>query len=301
MHGRSTRAGWKWCETDRRPYSKRAKSKDKDGKEVEKWRQTAPAARDVDAAKIEALISAATGARATSFAPADAKTGLDKPELSVAFKYDENKDERVTFARSGTDGVRRPRRSPVARQSSTQPCSTASSRRSRRSSSPRDVSGFRILLLASVLTVPGCATHSTRTAAPPAAPRAVEELRSDLARVFDAPVIQRGVWAVDVMSMATGEHLYRLNADRWMMPASNLKILTLAAAAETLGWDYRFKTTLEARGPIEAGVLKGDLVVRSNGDPTINGRDGRAAAVFREWASGGGGCRHHLCRGSRHR
>jgi len=80
----------------------KAKSKDKDGKEVEKWRQTAPAARDVDAAKVEALISAATGARATSFAPADAKTGLDKPELSVAFKYDENKDERVTFARSGT-------------------------------------------------------------------------------------------------------------------------------------------------------------------------------------------------------
>jgi D-alanyl-D-alanine carboxypeptidase/D-alanyl-D-alanine-endopeptidase (penicillin-binding protein 4) len=97
--------------------------------------------------------------------------------------------------------------------------------------------------------------------------------------------MQRGVWAVDVMSMATGDHLYRLNADKWMMPASNLKILTLAAAAETLGWDYRFKTTLEARGPIEGGVLKGDLVVRSNGDPTINGRNGRAESVFREWTS----------------
>ena len=56
----------------------------------------------MDAAKIEALIGAATGARATSFAPADAKTGLDKPELSIAFKYDNNKDERVTFARNGT-------------------------------------------------------------------------------------------------------------------------------------------------------------------------------------------------------
>jgi D-alanyl-D-alanine carboxypeptidase/D-alanyl-D-alanine-endopeptidase (penicillin-binding protein 4) len=97
--------------------------------------------------------------------------------------------------------------------------------------------------------------------------------------------MRRGVWAVDVKSMATGDHLYQLNADKWMMPASNLKILTLAAAAETLGWDYRFKTTLEARGAIEAGVLKGDLVVRSNGDPTINGRNGRAASVFREWTA----------------
>jgi D-alanyl-D-alanine carboxypeptidase/D-alanyl-D-alanine-endopeptidase (penicillin-binding protein 4) len=95
--------------------------------------------------------------------------------------------------------------------------------------------------------------------------------------------MRRGVWAVDIKSMATGDHLYQLNADKWMMPASNLKILTLAAAAETLGWDYRFKTTLEARGPIEGGVLKGDIVVRSNGDPTINGRNGRAASVFREW------------------
>lgn len=79
----------------------KAKVKDKDGKEQEKWRQTAPAAHDVDAAKIEALISAATGARATSFVDSTAKTGLDKPELSIAFKYDEGKDERVTFARSG--------------------------------------------------------------------------------------------------------------------------------------------------------------------------------------------------------
>jgi hypothetical protein len=79
----------------------KSKVKDKDGKEEEKWRQTAPSARDVDAGKIEALMSAATGARATSFVDSTAKTGLDKPELSLAFKYDEGKEERVTFARSG--------------------------------------------------------------------------------------------------------------------------------------------------------------------------------------------------------
>jgi Domain of unknown function (DUF4340) len=79
----------------------KTKVKNKEGKEVETWKQTAPAARDVDAAKMEALLSAITGARATSFAPATAKTGLDKPELAVTFKYDNNKEERVAFARSG--------------------------------------------------------------------------------------------------------------------------------------------------------------------------------------------------------
>lgn len=64
----------------------------------------APAARDVDASKVEALISAATGARATGFVDSTAKTGLDKPELTVAFKYDEGKDERVSFARTADGG-----------------------------------------------------------------------------------------------------------------------------------------------------------------------------------------------------
>lgn len=142
---------------------------------------------------------------------------------------------------------------------------------------------FRTLLVASLLALTGCAAHRAPTTSTTAPSRPVRELDVDLARVFGAPIMQRGVWAVDVTSMATGEHLYRLNADRWMMPASNLKILTVAAAAETLGWDYRFKTTLEAHGPIDAGVLRGDLIVRSNGDPTINARNTRASAVFQEW------------------
>jgi hypothetical protein len=79
----------------------KTKVKDKDGKEEEKWRQTAPVPRDVETAKVEALISAATGARATGFVDSQAKSGLEKPELTVALKFDESKDERVAFARSG--------------------------------------------------------------------------------------------------------------------------------------------------------------------------------------------------------
>jgi D-alanyl-D-alanine carboxypeptidase/D-alanyl-D-alanine-endopeptidase (penicillin-binding protein 4) len=70
-----------------------------------------------------------------------------------------------------------------------------------------------------------------------------------------------------------------------MMPASNMKIVTLAAAAEILGWDHRFTTTVETSAPIEGGVLKGDLFIRGDGDPTVNARDGRAPAVLVEWAS----------------
>jgi hypothetical protein len=83
----------------------KTKSKNKDGQEEEKWRQLAPAARDADQAKVENLLSAFSAARATSFVESAAKTGLDKPELTVTVKFDEGKrEEKVSFARSGTDG-----------------------------------------------------------------------------------------------------------------------------------------------------------------------------------------------------
>lgn len=82
----------------------KTKTKDKDGKEEEKWRQVAPTARDVDASKMESLLSAVTQLRATGFADPKAKTGLDKPEMSITVKSDEGRrDEKVAIGRSGGD------------------------------------------------------------------------------------------------------------------------------------------------------------------------------------------------------
>jgi D-alanyl-D-alanine carboxypeptidase/D-alanyl-D-alanine-endopeptidase (penicillin-binding protein 4) len=114
--------------------------------------------------------------------------------------------------------------------------------------------------------------------------KAVRQLRDDLSRVFGAKVMARGVWGVEVRSLQSGERLFELNADKLMMPASNMKVVTLAATAETLGWDYRFTTSLETSATVQDGVLRGDLFVRGNGDPTINRRDNRAAAVLNQWA-----------------
>jgi D-alanyl-D-alanine carboxypeptidase/D-alanyl-D-alanine-endopeptidase (penicillin-binding protein 4) len=92
-------------------------------------------------------------------------------------------------------------------------------------------------------------------------------------------------WAADIRSIERGESIYTLNAGKLMMPASNMKILTLASAAEVLGWESRMTTTLEAASPVVDGVLRGDLFVRGGGDPTINSRDGRGGAVFSEWVT----------------
>ena len=149
----------------------------------------------------------------------------------------------------------------------------------------RRTAGAALCALSLVAFAGGSGCASTPAARPAANPRAVRALAADLDRIFNASHTQNALWGVLVKSLDSGRVLYSRNAATLMMPASNMKIVTLAAAAETLGWDYRFKTTLETTAPVEEGTLKGDLIVRGTGDPTINSRNTRASAVFDEWAT----------------
>ena len=82
----------------------KTKTKNKEGQDEEKWRQTAPQARELDQSTFEALLSAITGARATTFVDAAAAKALATPELTVTIKFDEGKKEdRVTLVKSGSD------------------------------------------------------------------------------------------------------------------------------------------------------------------------------------------------------
>ncbi len=82
----------------------------------------------------------------------------------------------------------------------------------------------------------------------------------------------RAYWGVLAVDAATGRALVERNADRLFVPASNLKLVVSATAAHHLDPAFTYTTAFGAAGPIEAGVLRGDLVVRGTGDPTISGR-----------------------------
>jgi serine-type D-Ala-D-Ala carboxypeptidase/endopeptidase (penicillin-binding protein 4) len=142
--------------------------------------------------------------------------------------------------------------------------------------------------LALVLTI-GCSAHAAPQTSVPRVTRAsaaaLRDLQTQLATVFNGPAMAHAAWGVHVRSLDRGDVVFAHNAGKLMMPASNMKILTLAAAAEHLGWDHRFPTTLETIGVIENGVLRGDLIVRGGGDPTISTRDKRNELVFDEWAT----------------
>jgi D-alanyl-D-alanine carboxypeptidase/D-alanyl-D-alanine-endopeptidase (penicillin-binding protein 4) len=157
-----------------------------------------------------------------------------------------------------------------------------------RSSAPAGTTGRRsgawvALLVFSLAT--GCAARRPAPAAAPAPVSPQEALRRDLDAIFLAPRFEHALFGVKVQSLASGDVLYGLNPSKLMMPASNMKLVTLAAAAARLGWDHRFETRLVSAAAIEDGVLKGDLVVIGGGDPSINGRGGDRMRVFDEWAA----------------
>jgi D-alanyl-D-alanine carboxypeptidase/D-alanyl-D-alanine-endopeptidase (penicillin-binding protein 4) len=67
--------------------------------------------------------------------------------------------------------------------------------------------------------------------------------------------------------------IFNLNADKCFVPASTIKLLTSAAALDSFGPDYRFETTFLAANELDSsGALRGDLIIRGSGDPSLNKR-----------------------------
>ena len=91
---------------------------------------------------------------------------------------------------------------------------------------------------------------------------------------------------VNVVEVGSGETAYTYEADDPRTIASNTKLFTTAAALDALGPGYLYETRLVMRGPVEEGVLRGDLGVIGAGDPNISGRafDGDSYGAFRLWA-----------------
>src|SRR4051812_13594933 len=124
-----------------------------------------------------------------------------------------------------------------------------------------------------LLTASGCAKQPPALAiAPPI--DATRQLENDLAAATKMPGVQRATWGIAVQSLTRGERLFDLNPRTLMVPASVAKLVSVATAADAVGWDYRFTTTLRANGPIEDGALRGDLLIIGSGDPAIGGRGG---------------------------
>src|SRR6185503_6768628 len=85
------------------------------------------------------------------------------------------------------------------------------------------------------------------------------------------PEVRRGRVGIKIVSLNTGKVIYEQDADKYFMPASNMKNFTVATAMEKLGPDYKFVTRVFAPlQPDSNGTIKGDLRILGGCDVSIS-------------------------------
>jgi D-alanyl-D-alanine carboxypeptidase/D-alanyl-D-alanine-endopeptidase (penicillin-binding protein 4) len=121
------------------------------------------------------------------------------------------------------------------------------------------------------------------TLAQPASPVAGSGQSSTLASQLDAILADSRLAgaeaALTVRDAGTGQQLYDANGNERLLPASNAKLLTSAAAMDLLGPDYRFGTAVLRTGRLVGHSLDGNLYLKGYGDPTSTAADYDALAA----------------------
>ncbi len=133
----------------------------------------------------------------------------------------------------------------------------------------------------------GLSTRPTAIAgAPPEAPKPPADaagrrawLKTELDAALAAPALAKAKVGVYVIDADAGRPLYGHNETASLNAASNVKLVTSAAALSLLGPEYRWRTTLSiaaagnGAGVPPGGEIAGDLVVRGGGDPALSVED----------------------------
>jgi serine-type D-Ala-D-Ala carboxypeptidase/endopeptidase (penicillin-binding protein 4) len=97
-----------------------------------------------------------------------------------------------------------------------------------------------------------------------------QNVQTELQKLLQKPEYKNATVGIQIMDLESEKPLFEQNADKLMIPASTLKILTSATALEILGADYRFQTKIGYTGDLlKTNEIKGDLIVLGGGDPTL--------------------------------
>jgi D-alanyl-D-alanine carboxypeptidase/D-alanyl-D-alanine-endopeptidase (penicillin-binding protein 4) len=92
--------------------------------------------------------------------------------------------------------------------------------------------------------------------------------RAEFAALLDDPGLLEAQVGLLVVRLRDGHVLLAHHADELLVPASNVKLITAAAALQQLTPDFQFKTEIYGR-PNGHGVVPGNLGIKGFGDPYL--------------------------------
>ncbi len=119
--------------------------------------------------------------------------------------------------------------------------------------------------------VPTPRTEPTPTPVPMPQMASLAELQSKIRLSTSRYETRRGQIGIKIVALDSGKVIYEDNAEKYFMPASNMKNFTVATALERLTPNFRFVTSVFANSrPDSDGTLKGDLTIFGRGDMSFS-------------------------------
>lgn len=105
----------------------------------------------------------------------------------------------------------------------------------------------------------------------PIAVQNLPELQTRIRSILARPILMRGRIGIKVISLDANKTIFEDSAEKYFMPASNMKSFTISTAMEKLTPTFRFVTSVYAGAmPDSNGVIKGDLTIYGRGDPSFS-------------------------------
>jgi len=96
-------------------------------------------------------------------------------------------------------------------------------------------------------------------------PLSVYDLQRRIDTILSRSSLRKVLFSARIVDAGTGEAVYEKNPHLTLMPASNMKIVTSAAALEYLGRDFAFVTRV--------GLCGDALIVKGSGDPLLGDKE----------------------------
>ena len=127
-----------------------------------------------------------------------------------------------------------------------------------------------LLLLASDASTEPPATAAAPASAASAIDR-VPELDAAIRAIVNDSTFKSAQIGIAILDVDSGRYLAAANEHAPLNPASNAKLYTAAVALAILRGDHRFETTLS--GDMKRTSVKGPLVLRGHGDPSLTTAD----------------------------
>ncbi|MBL8150831.1 MAG: D-alanyl-D-alanine carboxypeptidase/D-alanyl-D-alanine-endopeptidase [Blastocatellia bacterium] len=103
-------------------------------------------------------------------------------------------------------------------------------------------------------------------------PRNLAQLQDRIRALLSKPELAAANVGIKITTL-DGQVVFEENASKLLVPASNMKLYTTAAALEKLGADFRIRTSVYSYSrPDQTGQIKGDIVLYGRGDPSLGSR-----------------------------